>query len=152
MIRLKYVSRMAKPLTDAEVDQITARAAAKNAAMEVTGVLFASGGLFVQVLEGPEDAVMILYEAISEDPRHKDVLLLDLERPVTQRLFPDWHMRRLSIDAESRERLEPLRAILATISEQQERIEMLKHVLEKALLRELATVIAKADLAQLPPT
>jgi len=144
MLRLKYVSRMNITLSDEEIDEIARQAAERNASLDVTGVLFASGGLFVQVLEGPEEAVSQLFDAISADSRHRDVLQLDLEEEVHERLFPEWSMRRLRVDQDSRDRLEPLRAILLTISEHQDRIEMLKHVLEKALLRELATVIAKA--------
>ncbi len=145
MLRLKYVSRMHSALSDSEIDLITQRAAERNASMEVTGVLFASGGLFVQVLEGPDEAVFGLFDAISVDPRHRDVLLLDTEGGISERLFPEWSMRRLRLDEDSKERLEPLRAILMTISEQQDRIDMLKHVLEKALLRELAAVVSKGS-------
>jgi hypothetical protein len=145
MVRLKYVSRMAIPLSDSDVDEITELAAANNEALEVTGVLFSSGGLFVQVLEGPDQAVESLFDAIAKDPRHRDVLLLERESDVEFRLFPEWSMKRLTVDAEAKERLEPLRAILSTIAEQKKRTELLTHVLEKALLRELSQVIIHSD-------
>jgi hypothetical protein len=144
MIRLKYVSRMAQGLSEEEINQLSEDAARNNATLDITGVLFTSGGLFVQVLEGPEEDVEELYETIASDPRHRDVLLLDMERNVEERLFPGWSMRRLFVDQEARDRLEPLRAMLVSIGKQQEIIDMLKHVLEKALLRELAAVVSQA--------
>lgn len=145
MIRLKYVSRMSRPLTDVQVKEMTRKAAQKNADLGITGVLFTSGGLFVQVLEGPQEAVESLFASIEADPRHRDVIVLETEHEVTERLFPEWSMERLTLDPGAKDRLEPLRAIVATISEQRQRIEVLTHVLEKALHRELTTLLTRGQ-------
>ncbi len=145
MIRLKYVSRMSKPLTDAQVAEMTLKAASKNAGLGITGVLFTSGGLFVQVLEGPQEAVEKLFADIQADARHRDVILLETELNIAERLFPEWSMERLTVDPGAKDRLEPLRAIVATISEQRQRIEVLTHVLEKALHRELTTLLTRSQ-------
>jgi hypothetical protein len=44
------------------------------------------------VLEGPENAVKKIYEAIAQDQRHEHVHTLDARR-VGERSFPDWSMK-----------------------------------------------------------
>lgn len=142
MKRIKYVSRFSPGLTSAALDALTDDAARRNAEIDVTGVLFSSGGLFVQVLEGPEDALDALFQRISGDPRHRNVLLLDSEESIEERLFPHWSMRRLSPAEAAQERMEPLQALLATVVEQERRVLVLKRVLERALSREIIDALA----------
>jgi hypothetical protein len=54
MKRIKYVSRFAVPFREAELEELGMRAAKKNKGLDITGVLITSGGLFYQVLEGPQ--------------------------------------------------------------------------------------------------
>ena len=76
MKRIKYVSRFAKPFSEPELEQLADLAAAKNKDLDVTGVLITSGGVFFQVLEGPEEAVDDIFAAIEADSRHTDLLVL----------------------------------------------------------------------------
>jgi hypothetical protein len=62
-----------------------------NPALDITGMLYLSGGVFVQLLEGPEAAVMALYLKIRQDPRHQRCTLLFAE-VCSNRLFHDWSM------------------------------------------------------------
>jgi hypothetical protein len=57
----------------------------------ITGLLLYHEGRFMQMLEGPRDAVLPLYERIAADPRHCDTVL-EFSEGATQRLFPDWQM------------------------------------------------------------
>jgi len=148
MKRLKYVSRYARDLSDTHLEALTQQAAEKNSTREVTGILISSGRLFIQVLEGPEQAVDGIFARIKIDPRHKDVLVLDVEEGVSERLFPDWSMRRFSLDVAAAERMEPLREILTTIMENRERIQSLTAVLERALWAELANLAADPSVSE----
>jgi hypothetical protein len=44
----------AVPFCEAELEELEMRAAKKNKGLDITGVLITSGGLFYQVLEGPQ--------------------------------------------------------------------------------------------------
>jgi len=73
------------------VDDIWAAAERRNRELGVTGALFACEGRFLQVLEGPKDAVRQIYGAISADPRHSGLTLIE-NRAVASRQFSDWSM------------------------------------------------------------
>lgn len=88
-------SRIAADEREAVLGQIFDVARAKNKAVGVTGALLITDHYFVQALEGDEAVVRPLYERISEDERHDDVVLLD-ERSVPSRIFPRWAMAQVS--------------------------------------------------------
>jgi hypothetical protein len=91
LIRLAYISSAVRPLSEAELAELLARARSFNAAHGLTGMLLHAEGNFLQVLEGDEREVDELYERIARDPRHTH--LLRLERvPVDRREFADWDM------------------------------------------------------------
>jgi hypothetical protein len=148
MKRLKYVSRYARDLTDTQLEALTRQAAEKNAGLDVTGILISSGRLFIQVLEGPAAAVDGIFARIREDSRHRDVLVLDVEEDCAERLFPDWSMRRFSLDVAAAERMEPLREILETVMEHRERIQSLTAVLERSLWAELANLAEEPSVVE----
>jgi hypothetical protein len=133
MRRLKYVSRFAKEMTEAEIDELVSKAAKRNAELQITGALMSTGKLFFQVLEGPSENVELLFRSIQRDARHTDVLLLSQDEGVPERIFPDWSMKRFSLERAEEARLEPLRAILETIVELRDRQEMLIRVLERGV-------------------
>ena len=62
-----------------------------NEADEITGALLFSDTNFAQVLEGRRAEVERLYETLTQDTRHKDLLLL-LTEPLAVRQFPEWSM------------------------------------------------------------
>jgi hypothetical protein len=112
--RLIYASRQRLPAgadVAAEVDAIVATSVLRNALVEVTGLLLAHEGWFVQILEGPAQAVMTTYQRILNDPRHADSRIISAG-PADQREFADWDMcaRRISPADD---------AILATLSQRQ---------------------------------
>lgn len=83
------LGRVDSPLTT--LRDIVKQSRARNAASGVTGFMAFDGLGFLQVLEGPEDAVRETYERIGRDRRHRDVTLLGT-RSIERRDFPDWHM------------------------------------------------------------
>ena len=94
---LIYISSALREMDDAELDQLLVEARAQNLALDITGMLLYSGGTFMQVLEGERDTALRLYARIINDPRHKDVTLIEHEQ-CEARCFPDWSMgfRRIS--------------------------------------------------------
>ena len=86
MIFLVYVSSASGPVSDAELLEILRTSRRNNERLGVTGMLLYKGTCFIQALEGPEAAVMGLFERIRRDPRHRQVTTL-IKRPATERQF-----------------------------------------------------------------
>lgn len=82
-----------------DVEDIVERSRVNNPNMGLTGLLLHSGGSYMQVLEGPADAVKTMLERIAQDPRHTDFVPM-INQTVNQRSFPDWSMgcRRIADD------------------------------------------------------
>lgn len=91
LFRIIYVSRNVIPdgELDAEVGRILEAARRRNAVLGVTGALVFSADYFVQTLEGPGRAVEVVFEAIQCDPRHNEVVVLEVG-PVAAREFGTW--------------------------------------------------------------
>lgn len=111
MKRITYISKIAEPLTDAQVHDIGTISACNNQALGVTGVLVSTAGIFFQIIEGEELAVDPLYRKIVLDPRHADIFCLNTEY-VTERLFPDWAMQVVNLDTDEDVLIRPFRALL----------------------------------------
>lgn len=91
MISLVYVSRATDLLDDDALEAILHDARRRNTEVGITGILVYRDGRFVQLLEGPADAVDETLDRIRGDRRHQDVV--ELDRNVTEtRWFPDWSM------------------------------------------------------------
>ena len=90
---LIYVSenRLVHDRVAEEVTGILEVSRRNNALVGVTGALMFSAGCFVQVLEGPQQAVEATFERIQRDDRHGGVHVVEFE-PVAQRSFSNWSM------------------------------------------------------------
>lgn len=71
--------------------EILAIARARNASIGLTGFLHAEEGVFVQWLEGPEDALMSVVDSIMDDERHRDITIY-ARGAIGERQFPSWTM------------------------------------------------------------
>lgn len=96
--RLLYVSTAEARLTAEDLDAILGAAQINNAANGLTGLLVFTGTQFMQLLEGPRDAVEAVFAAICNDPRHDAVARLIAE-PAPERSCPDWAMALRVIEA-----------------------------------------------------
>jgi hypothetical protein len=77
---------------NAMLDGILLQARRNNPKNDLTGALIVRRDLYLQLLEGPESAVMATFAKIARDDRHLSVKLLTRET-VPARLFPTWTMR-----------------------------------------------------------
>jgi len=134
--RIKYVSRFEKPLSAEAIDQIGEQSQKNNESLGLTGLLMSSGGLFYQVLEGPAEAVDEVYGRIVTDGRHTDLLLMSTEDDV-ERLFPDWSMQTINLDAASHVRLFPLKALIKAVFEQGRLMENMMWAIERTVQHEM---------------
>lgn len=137
--RIKYISRFSRPLERAEIEEIGRQSAANNEAREITGVLLTGGGIFLQILEGPPEAIDEVYASITADDRHQDVLLLSAQVDVKTRLFPDWAMKRVILDADATSHMESLTTMLTVAFSQRRLLDELVGALERAIWQEFSS-------------
>jgi hypothetical protein len=96
--RLVYRSVAAPSLLEGSVlAGLVDRAAERNAAAGITGLLVLSGHRFLQVLEGPVGFVNELMARIIADKRHSRFELLSYDQSVSP-LFYDWSMTILRLN------------------------------------------------------
>ena len=91
---LKHVIYVSRPthFDHLVLENILTTSRSNNPKLAVTGNLICHSDLFLQMLEGPHDAVHHLYQVILFDNRHADIVKLRDEKS-EQRLFSSWAMR-----------------------------------------------------------
>jgi Sensors of blue-light using FAD len=96
LVRLLYVSKAVNNDANSHTEAILASSRAHNVSNGITGILCYGGGLFLQVIEGGRAQVNELYNALVQDKRHTDVVLLHYEE-ITQRRFSGWTMGQVNL-------------------------------------------------------
>jgi hypothetical protein len=91
LVELVYLSAAVQPFTVTELRALMGKSRRNNRALDVTGLLVHADGSFLQVLEGPADAVDALYDRIAQDARHHRVVRRS-RQPLEVRSFPMWSM------------------------------------------------------------
>lgn len=91
LIQLIYSSRPFG-FDDSVLNGILMIARRNNPRDSITGALICRHDLYLQLLEGPQDAVEARYRIIARDDRHLEVVKR-VSRPATERMFPSWAMR-----------------------------------------------------------
>ncbi len=117
MKRITYISRLANPLSVDEIKAIGITSSQNNKRANITGLLVYFEKLFFQIIEGDEERIDQLYEKISNDPRHKDIVRLKTEDGIDQRLFPSWSMKTINLDSDVDELVNPIKILLQAVTE-----------------------------------
>jgi hypothetical protein len=123
MKRVRYISRFSPDLSPKDIDEIVATSQRNNPSRNITGMLLASGDLFYQLLEGPRNEIDILYELISKDTRHEQVILIESEIGNFERICPDWAMQKIDLSLKSTTETAPISALLEMICVQRQMAE-----------------------------
>ncbi|MDX1995266.1 MAG: BLUF domain-containing protein [bacterium] len=97
MMYLLYVSSAVHGITQDDILDILRASRRNNNPLGITGLLLYKGGNFIQLLEGPEDAVLKLHQKIATDPRHHAMRTL-LSGKTEERLFGEWAMGFSNVD------------------------------------------------------
>ena len=95
MRRIVYISTAAD-LSTVEVAQILESAQRNNAQREITGFLLYNGRNFLQLIEGPNAALMSLMSMLRRDPRHSGMLTL-IDEPIDERSCAGWSMHHMKL-------------------------------------------------------
>ncbi|HVV70065.1 MAG TPA: BLUF domain-containing protein, partial [Verrucomicrobiae bacterium] len=77
--------------------ELLAQSRRRNALQNITGLLLYHRGGFIQVLEGPESSVQVVFESILRDPRHHSIIKV-LEGSIEEREFASWSMASRQMD------------------------------------------------------
>ncbi|MFS0735161.1 BLUF domain-containing protein [Microbacterium sp. 1P10UB] len=91
LLSVTYSSAATADFDDADLAALLAQSRESNERLGLTGMLLYRSGRFIQILEGPRQAVRDLVARIGRDSRHADMRIL-LEERVPARWFSDWTM------------------------------------------------------------
>ncbi len=91
IFQIVYLSESTIKIGERELLSLLARARENNAKLGITGLLYFNAGHFLQMLEGPEDLVLAVYQKISKDQRHNNLKLI-FEGIGNNRFFHQWTM------------------------------------------------------------
>ena len=96
MKTITYISQATSSLIDLPVPQglamVCARSRRANSRIGVTSVLAYRNGYYLQSLEGPDNAVDSVFEAIKQDSLHQNLSLI-FGHVTAKRYFPNWPMK-----------------------------------------------------------
>ena len=106
-----YTSRARLDLSDGDLSDIHESARHLNALDGITGLLVFDGVRFLQIIEGPEEAIDDLVERLRRDPRHSAFEIRD-EHAIEDRSFPDWSMQLTRVSAGFRQARTEILSIL----------------------------------------
>jgi len=108
LVAAVYVSSATRLFKEDEILDILHVARANNERFGITGMLLYREGNFLQVLEGPADAVDSLIRKLKHDPRHQGIILMS-RKSIEEREFGDWSMafRNMSKDYSSEQGYNP---------------------------------------------
>jgi hypothetical protein len=95
LVHLSYCSYAQSPVALPDLDLILSASQRNNRRDDITGLLTFSGEVFVQFLEGPQEAISRLMDRLQLDQRHKNIIILS-EGSDHERIFPDWDMELVS--------------------------------------------------------
>ena len=91
MIQLVYASAATRPFSPSALAVLLEKARSRNRFYDVTGILLYHNGSFLQVLEGPEQGVDLIFGSIQRDSRHNNNKVL-VRQTFPRREFGDWAM------------------------------------------------------------
>jgi len=92
MRRLVYFSNANLDLSLSAIEEMVEEAAGRNRPLQISGMLLYNGLNFLQILEGPPQALTPLYLRIRKDTRHSGVVKL-ADEGISTRKCPDWGMK-----------------------------------------------------------
>jgi len=105
LMHLIYASKATVDFSDNDLVELLKKARKNNHSLDVTGMLLFDNGSFLQVLEGEEETVNMLFKEISKDERHENIVKI-INEAIPERQFNDWSMGYASISRSELEKIE----------------------------------------------
>lgn len=94
---LIYRSKSLQNFSQTDIEKLSAKAFSNNVKLNVTGILLFDGEYFLQVLEGPSEAVNAIFKKLSNDPRHSNIVTM-LHGHEGKHRFGSWGMYCVKVD------------------------------------------------------
>lgn len=91
MYHLVYFSTATQYFSEEELTNLLRISKYNNEKSGITGILLFIEGCFLQILEGEQSAVRLLYHKVKQDARHNDILKI-AEAKTQERVFKKWSM------------------------------------------------------------
>lgn len=91
VFQMIYVSKCSDDFDFNTLPSILEKSRRDNEKKDVSGLLIFHEGSFIQVLEGPKEAVEEIYQKIEKDDRHKNIKLLS-QKMLDEKEFESWSM------------------------------------------------------------
>ncbi|MBL4678947.1 MAG: BLUF domain-containing protein [Mucilaginibacter sp.] len=91
MKTIVYLSKSVFPMHENQLKDILHSSRIHNAALNLSGVLLYANGIFLQLLEGRDAVVDILYKRILADQRHTNIITL-VDESIAEKKFERWWM------------------------------------------------------------
>lgn len=98
MDQILYCSLAKQPMDLPALQALACSVAQLNRMDHITGLLMYSDGVFVQLIEGPPQAVAHLWARLLRDPRHYGVVQLYHYRELERRTCQNWNMKLVSFE------------------------------------------------------
>lgn len=102
LIHIIYSSVAKSPFGQEDLLELLGAARRKNTSLNITGMLLHVEGSFLQVIEGNEEDIDTLFEKISHDSRHGNIVTI-VRESIARRVFSDWSMGFADIKREDME-------------------------------------------------
>lgn len=99
MIQTTYISTPTHPMSTEDLMQILNSSRIHNIQLGVSGMLLYTGSEFIQILEGEENVIEPLLAKIKQDPRHRDIRVVE-KKKISVREYADWTMGFKRVDKE----------------------------------------------------
>jgi hypothetical protein len=95
-----YVSSAVELFSEQELTTLLEKSRKNNGTLDITGMLLYKDGNFMQLLEGPKEAVLALVAKIKLDTRHRGIIVL-LHEDHAEREFNQWAMGFKKLDSDA---------------------------------------------------
>lgn len=116
MDRITYISTYNKDLSPEEIQEIGRISMENNERDNLTGVLLCLKGVFYQIIEGDGTNLYECFSRIRNDPRHSDIFILNIEKNLTERSYPQWKMKTVVLDENNDPLMPPIRKLLDSLA------------------------------------
>ena len=104
LLRILYTSKTHNRFSDVDLTRLLHQSRENNQRIQIHGILCYNHFDFIQVLEGPETAVIALYKKILDDERHYDCKLINICLS-NKYIFNNWAMGYIDISQGDMRRL-----------------------------------------------
>lgn len=105
MQSLIYLSAATKLFSNTDLLDILTVSRLKNTSLGITGLLIYHEGSIIQILEGDEMQLNLVFDSIKNDARHKNIIKYG-NFNIAEKSFPDWSMGFKQISDDNWKKLE----------------------------------------------